>query len=261
VALFQPSEESHPLGAEMIVERGMLPPARAVLAVHVHPELPWRSVIAPAGPVNASCDFITLTIHGIGGHAAYPHRTRDPVLALSATIVAAQQLISRRTDPLRPAVIALTCLEAGTVENIVPDIAQARGTLRALEPSDRHRLASELQDLVHGIAAAHGCRAELEVRLGEPTLVNDARLAEAVKPRLEAFGFTTDGDFRSCGSDDFSFYGSVAPTLMLFAGLDGSPGFQPRALHDAAFLPPDAAVEVVAQSYLAAYLSVWASIT
>jgi amidohydrolase len=255
IALFQPSEEADPSGARLIVEGDVLPNARAVVAAHVHPDLPWRSVAAPLGPVNASCDYIRIVVHGAGGHAAYPQCTHDPVLALSAVVVAAQQLVSRRTDPLRSAVLAVTCLQAGASPNIVPDSASAHGTLRVLAPADRQRLRDELGELVSGIARAHGCSAELEVTEGEPALVNDPALAAAVRDPLRALGFSAEGAFRSCGSDDLSFYGNLAPTLMLFVGLDGAPEFVSRPLHDAQFVPPDAAVGLVARALVAGFVA------
>jgi amidohydrolase len=254
-AVFQSSEETHPSGAQLLVEAGVLPPARAVVAAHVHPDIPWRSAVAPSGPINASLDFLHLTVQGEGGHSAYPHRTHDPVLALAAIIVAAQQVISRQLDPLHAGVISVTRLQAGSADNIAPDTAEARGTLRALDPADRETLTIGLRRTVEHVAAAHGCSAELNVIPNEPALVNDPSLAAAAAQRISECGLTNNGDFRSCGSDDFSFFEQLAPALMLFVGLDGAPGFVPRPLHSVEFAPPDETVELVARAYLAGYLA------
>jgi amidohydrolase len=254
-AVFQSSEEAHPSGAQLLVEAGVLPPARAMVAAHVHPDIPWRSAVAPSGPINASLDFLRLTVQGEGGHSAYPHRTHDPVLALAAIIVAAQQVISRQLDPLRAGVISITRLQAGSADNIAPDSAEARGTLRALDPADRELLTVALRRTVEHVGAAHGCRAELHVTPNEPALINDPSLAAAAAARIPECGLINDGDFRSCGSDDFSFYEQLAPTLMLFVGLDGAPGFVPRPLHSVEFAPPDETVGLVARAYVAGYLA------
>ena len=254
-AVFQSSEEADPSGARLLVAAGVLAPARATVAAHVHPDLPWRSAVAPSGPVNASLDFLHLTVRGDGGHSAYPHRTDDPVLALAAIIVAAQQVISRRLDPLHAAVIAITRLGAGSADNIVPDSAEARGTLRALDPADREALQTKLRETAEHVGAAYGCRAQLHVRPNEPTLVNDPSLAQAAALRIPECGLEKSGDFRSCGSDDFSFYEELAPTLMLFVGLDGAPGLVARPLHSVEFAPPDETVGLVARAYLAGYLA------
>ena len=254
-ALFQSSEEAEPSGARLLVEAGALPPARAIVAAHVHPDLPWGSAVGPAGPVNASLDFLQVTVRGAGGHSAYPHRTQDPVLALAAIIVAAQQVISRRLDPLHSGVLSITRLQAGSADNIVPDSAQARGTLRALDPVDREPLQAELRRIVEHVGAAHGCEADLEVTPNEPTLFNDPGLAAAAALRIPECGLRNAGAWRSCGSDDFSFFEQLAPTLMLFVGLDGAPGFVRRPLHSTDFAPPDETVAMVARAGLVGYLA------
>ena len=254
-AIFQSSEEADPSGARELVEAGVLPPARAIVAAHVHPDIAWGSAVAPSGPVNASLDFLHLTVDGEGGHSAYPHRTRDPVLALAAIIVAAQQVISHRLDPLRAGVVAFTRLQAGSADNIVPDRAEARGSLRALDPADRQALQDELRQTAEHVGAAYGCRAQLHVTPNEPTLINDPSLAAAAALRIPQCGLDDNGEFRSCGSDDFSFYEQLAPTLMLFIGLQGAPGFAPRPLHSVEFAPPDETVGLVARGYLAGYLA------
>jgi metal-dependent amidase/aminoacylase/carboxypeptidase family protein len=177
------------------------------------------------------------------------------VLALAAIIVAAQQVISRRLDPLHAGVIAFTRLQAGSADNIVPDRAEARGSLRALDPADRQALADELRQTAEHVGAAYGCRAQLHVNPNEPTLVNDPSLARAAAVRIPQCGLRDHGEFRSCGSDDFSFYAQLAPTLMLFVGLRDAPGFRPRPLHSVEFAPPDATVGLVARGYLAGYLA------
>src|SRR5215208_4293502 len=137
-ALYQPSEETYPSGADLIVKGGTLTSgAAAIVATHVHPDVPWGSVSVEPGPVNASCDYLRITVEGAGGHGAYPHRARDPILALSHVVVALQSLVSRRLDPMHPGVFSVGWTRAGSVENVIPETAEAGGTLRALEPEDR----------------------------------------------------------------------------------------------------------------------------
>ncbi len=86
LAVYQPSEEAYPSGAEQLAraELAQLAPA-AVVAAHVHPEVPWGAVALDAGTVNASCDTVEITVEGEPTHGAYPHRGRDPILALAQT--------------------------------------------------------------------------------------------------------------------------------------------------------------------------------
>jgi amidohydrolase len=256
VALFQPSEEAYPSGADVVVREGALAEgAGAIVAAHVHPEVPWGSVSAEAGPVNASSDNLRITVEGSGGHGAYPHRAHDPILALSHAVVALQSLVSRRLDPTHAAVFSVGWVRAGSAENVIPNTAEAGGTLRALDPADRVPLRETALQIVENMARAHGCAARVEVIEGEPATVNDPALAEAARSFLPEAGFELAPSMRSCGSDDFGFYGRVSPTLMLFVGLEGGPNTPNVPLHHPRFLPPNEAVGAVARAHAVAFVA------
>jgi amidohydrolase len=253
VALFQPSEENYPSGALRLVEEGALDGVATVAAVHVHPDVAPGAVTADDGPVNASSDNFRVVVDGHAGHAAYPHVTRDPVVVLAEIIVAAQTLVSRTVDPLHSAVLSITQLAAGTgAENVVPDEAVAGGTLRALHPGDREALQRRLADLVEHTGRAHGCRARMEITSGEPAIVNDPSLTAGVRPLLRAAGCAAAAPMRSCGSDDFGFFGAGSRLLLLFAGFETS---RRVPLHHPEFLPARGTVATVARAMACAYVA------
>ncbi|WP_338090903.1 M20 family metallopeptidase [Planosporangium thailandense] len=253
LAVLQPSEETFPSGARAMLDAGAFDvnDVRAFLGVHLQPRLAEGVAAATPGPVNASSDEFTIVVDGRGGHAGYPHLTRDPVVALAAIVVAIQHIVARNVDPTRAAVLTVGTLAAGSAANVVPGRAEARGSLRALHPDDREFLHRRLVEVAEQVAAAHGCRAQVELTSGEPALVNDRGLAQACEPWLAKSGFVFGEAFRSCGADDFAHYGEAAPTLMVFVGTGdgthGSPG-----LHHPRFLPSDLAVHHVAQAMIAA---------
>jgi amidohydrolase len=256
VALLQPSEEAYPAGADLIVREGVLAEGTgAVVAVHVHPEVPWGSVSVEAGPVNASSDNLRIVLQGSGGHGAYPHRAHDPILALSHVVVALQALVSRRLDPMHAAVFSVGWVRAGSAENVIPGTAEAGGTLRALDPEDREPLRKMAHEIVAHTAQAHGCTARVEVTEGEPATVNDPALAEAARSLLPEAGFEVGPAMRSCGSDDFGFYGLTSPTLMMFVGLRGAPDTPNVPLHHPRFLPTGEAVGAVARAQAVAFVA------
>jgi amidohydrolase len=256
VALLQPSEEAYPAGADLIVREGVLAEGTgAVVAVHVHPEVPWGSVSVEAGPVNASSDNLRIVLEGSGGHGAYPHRAHDPILALSHVVVALQALVSRRLDPMHAAVFSVGWVRAGSAENVIPGTAEAGGTLRALDPEDREPLRKMAHEIVAHTAQAHGCTARVEVTEGEPATVNDPALAEAARSLLPKAGLEVGPAMRSCGSDDFGFYGLTSPTLMMFVGLRGAPGTPNVPLHHPRFLPTGEAVGAVARAQAVAFVA------
>ncbi len=248
LAVFQPSEEAYPSGAQQLAGEPLaaLAPA-AVVAAHVHPELPWGAVALDPGAVNASCDAFEITVEGEPSHGAYPHRGRDPILALAQVVVALHAQLGRRIDPLSAASLTIGVLEAGSAENVIPARAYARGALRAHSPHDRRALRELVAETAAGIAAAHGCRASVELEPGEPALENDLRIVARARELLASAGLTRAPEWRSCGSDDFAFFGALAPVAMAFVGLDGAEGFTARPLHHPELLVPDAAVGAVAR--------------
>jgi amidohydrolase len=255
LAVLQPREEAYPSGAQDLVGSAAL--ARhdvlAVIGAHLQPQLPRGVVTAGTGPVNAAADEFRITVRGQGGHAAYPHTTRDPILAAAHVIVALQHLIARRTDPLHAAVLTVGSVHAGEAANVIPPAAVLTGTLRTFEPADRQQLRTAIEATAGATATAYECTAAASFTEGEPVLRNDARLAAVTEPELQAAGLRLAEPLRSCGSDDFSYYCSRYPALMMFVGTGpgsaGAPG-----LHHPSFLPPDDAVADVAGVMLAGYL-------
>jgi amidohydrolase len=255
VAVFQPSEEAYPSGAELLVRDEELDAdVGAIVAAHVHPELPWGALGLDPGAVNASCDTAEITVEGTAGHGAYPHLGRDPVLAIAQVVTALHAQVGRRVDPLAGAVVTVGALAAGSAENAIPERARARATLRALRSSDRELLRSMVREVVEAVAAAHGCRGSVELVTGEPALRNDGELVARTRAIMPALGFALAPPWRSCGADDFAHLGVFAPLAMAFVGLAGAPGFAPRPLHHPEFLPPDEAVGAVARAQAALYL-------
>ncbi|MBS1880627.1 MAG: amidohydrolase [Actinobacteria bacterium] len=254
LAFFQPSEEAPPSGARaFLAEAAAHGPLRAVVAAHVHPEIRFGAVAVPAGPINAACDDLRIEVTGAATHAAYPHRGRDPVLALAAVVTALQQVVARRLDPLHPAVVSITRLAAGEAANAIPNRASAWGTVRTLEPGDRAAALELVRQITADVARAHGCEATVEVSAGEPALVNDAALCAAAEPLLAAAGASAAPGFRSCGSDDIAFLGELAPLAMAFVGVAGAQELDDVPLHDPRFLPKQVAVAAVARAQACLY--------
>jgi amidohydrolase len=260
LAVFQPSEEAYPSGAEQLIDSlsALAPPA--VVAAHVHPELPWGTVALDPGIVNASCDYVAITVQGEPSHGAYPHHGRDPILAIAEIVVALHAQVGRRIDPLHPATLTVGAIEGGSAENVIPARAHARAALRAYRPEDRLALRRLVEEVVVGVASAHGCRGTVELAPGEPALENDPGIVSRARELLAGTGLTTAPEWRSCGSDDFAFFSALhVPQAMGFVGLDGAEGFETRPLHHPELLPPDAAVGAVARAQAVLYLAAAAS--
>lgn len=252
VAILQPREETYPSGARDISETGLLHARgiRAVIGAHVQPTLAKGEVAATPGAVNAAADEFRVVVHGPGGHAAYPHTTSDPVLALAHIVVALQQVVSRNVDPIHSAVLGVSTLAAGAAANVIPGEASATGTIRALTEAIREQVHFRLVEVAEQVAAAHGCQATVQIIDGEPVLNNDHALAVRAGQLLPQFGLRLSAPLLSYGSDDFAYFAAKLPALMMFVGVDGS-----ARLHSPNFLPGDDAVRDVALALLAGYLA------
>ncbi|MEV7965764.1 M20 family metallopeptidase [Sphaerisporangium sp. NPDC088356] len=254
VAMLQPREETYPSGARDIAESPLLRSHQvtSIIGAHVQPTLARGQVAATPGTVNAAADEFHILVRGRGGHAAYPHLTSDPVLALAHVVVALQRVVSRDVDPTSSAVLGVSTLAAGSAANVIPDEASASGTVRTMREEIREQVHSRLVEVAELVARAHDCHATVKITCGEPVLDNDPALATRAGALLSELGLTVSRPLMSFGADDFSYLAAALPGLMMFVGVDGGPGAQ---LHGSGFLPTDEAVRDVSMAMLAGYLA------
>jgi amidohydrolase len=231
--LFQPAEEGG-AGALRMIEEGVLelpPKPRHALGMHVWPTLPSGAVASRPGPLLAACEIFEIVIHGVGGHAAMPHLTVDPIVTAAAIIMNLQTVISRYTNPLEAGVVSITKIQAGEAFNIIPASAVLRGTIRALTTETLLSLRDRVQHMVESTATTYGCtNVTFEFsRDFYPPTVNDPALYEsfskAVGGLVSAEGFVRDTD-PTMGAEDFSFFAESIPSTFFLLG-QGS-GHEPR---------------------------------
>ncbi|GAA1559281.1 amidohydrolase [Kribbella hippodromi] len=251
LVVLQPREETYPSGAKDIAEHGVLDTedCAVMIGAHLQPALPAGVVACVPGGVNASSDEFEIVVRGESGHAAYPHLADDSLLALAETVVALQSVVSRSVDPMRSAVVGVSSFQAGQAANVVPDVARATGTIRALAPETRALLHERIVAVSENVARAHGCEAKVRITVGEPVLENDPRLVEMISAQLTAQNIPVSTDLRSLGADDFSYFAERMPSTMMFVGSEGN-----TSLHAPTFLPTDTDLRAVAQALLAGYL-------
>ncbi|MGC4109876.1 MAG: amidohydrolase [Nocardioides sp.] len=249
VALLQPREEGVDSGAKDIIAEGGLEGVEAVVAAHVQPRVDSGVIAVTPGPVNAAMDTFSVTVTGQGGHSGYPHTVDDSVLALSAVVVALQQIGARRIDPTAGVACMVNQLRAGTADNVVPSRAAGSGTVRTMRPEDRRQAHRAIEEIATSVAAGYGCHAEVSIGRGEPVLANDVGLAVRAGELLAELGHAVVPTFRSFGSDDFAAYCAHVRGLMVFVGTGADRG----GLHDASYLPDDSYVATVADALIAGY--------
>ncbi len=158
IMIAQPAEEIG-LGAQAMLADGLytrFPQPDYNLALHVSAGAPAGTVNYSAGFALANVDSVDITVKGEGGHGAYPHTTRDPVLIASHIVVALQSLVSRNTNPLDSAVVTVGSIKAGAKHNIIADEAELLLTVRSYDDATRQMLLDGIRRIAEGQAAAFG---------------------------------------------------------------------------------------------------------
>ncbi len=213
--IFQPGEEKHPGGGSLMIAAGILknPKVNAILGLHVYPTLPAGYVGFRSGQYMASTDEIHIVIHGKGGHAALPHQTIDPIAIAAQAIVALQQVISRKANPVSPSVLSFGHIAGGTVNNVIPDTVTLSGTLRTMNEDWREEAHQLIKDVVNHTCTAFGATATIDIPKGYPSLYNDPELTQRAEHLAKEFlgdEKVKTLDLRMT-ADDFAFYGHQVP--------------------------------------------------
>lgn len=251
--IFQPAEESGGGGERMCAE-GVLdePRVDAAFALHGWPSLPIGTVGVRRGAVLASTNPWTMTVHGKGAHAAYPHKGIDPIVVASHIVTAWQTVVSRGTAPTDSCVVTVGKFHAGTAENIIPTTAVLGGTIRTLNPETRRRAVAEVRRIAERTAEAFGARAEIEIRDGYPVMVNDDRAADFV----ERVAGDVLGEERvekneppSLGGEDFAYYAQRVPAAFWRLGVREPGVAEMPALHHPRYDFADAAIPIAVRMH------------
>jgi amidohydrolase len=219
--MFQPGEEGWH-GARFMLEDGLIDPMPdAAFALHISPNMPKGVIASRGGPLLASSDKIRMKIKGKGGHASMPQDAVDPIPVACEIVMALQAFVTRRMAVSDPAVITIARMEAGTTDNIIPEMARLWGTMRTLSERTREIGLEGIRRVATNIALAHGAEAEINIDRGFPVTVNDGRvvdLAETTAKRL----FGEDGWIRMThplmGAEDFSYILQKTTGAMAFLG-------------------------------------------
>ena len=220
--IFQPAEEGGG-GALKMIEDGLFDryPCDAVFAMHNMPGLRQGDLMFREGAAMASSDYVTITLSGVGGHGAMPHRATDTVVAASSIVMALQTVVSRNVDPQQMAVVTVGSIHAGKANNVIPATATLELSVRSLNSEVRALLERRIKALVQAQAESFGVHAEINWRSGYPVLVNTpAETDFARKVGLELRGpanVTLQGNALS-GSEDFAFMLERVPGSYLLIG-------------------------------------------
>ena len=276
----QPAEETG-VGARVMLTAGLyrqFPKPDFALALHDSATLPAGTVGPIEGFAMANVDSVDITVRGVGGHGAYPHTTRDPVVLASRIVLALQTIVSRETRPVDPAVVTVGSIHGGTKHNIIPDEVKLQLTLRSYSDDVRNRILEAVRRICRGEAIAAGLPEErfpiVTVSEGEftPATYNDPALTRRVR---EAFNAWLGADNvksidPEMGGEDFGRFGrtvekvpvclfrigAVAPEAVAASQRTGAPL---PSLHSSKFAPvPEPTIKTGITAMTAAVLELLA---
>jgi hippurate hydrolase len=221
VMILQPAEEIG-LGALAMIEDGLytrFPKPDYALAFHD------AAAPAPAGTIGytpgyalANVDSVDITVKGVGGHGAYPHTTRDPIVLASAIVMKLQTVVSRNSSPLDPAVITVGSFHAGAKHNIISDEARLQLTVRSYSDESRQLLLDGIRRVARGEAITAGLPDDLMPTVTvedpyTPSTFNDPDFSESIAAGFkQRFGESRVMEWPAVmGGEDFSQFRRAAP--------------------------------------------------
>lgn len=220
--IFQPSEESYPGGASLMIGEGVLenPVPAGIFGQHVAPQIEAGKVGIRKGIYMASTDEVYLTVKGKGGHAATPHLCIDPVLIASHIVVALQQIVSRNNTPWIPTVLSFGRIMGEGRMNVIPDEVKLDGTIRTFNEGWRAEAHRKIRTIAQGVAVSMGGNCEVDIKEGYPFLKNDETLtSDFHQSAAEYLGKENIVDLDlSMTAEDFAFYSHKIPACFYRLG-------------------------------------------
>lgn len=217
--IFQPAEESEG-GAEAMIAEGLLKNVKAIIGLHNMPDLPVGTIGIKEGFLMASVDDFTIKIKGKGGHAALPEKAIDPIVIGSSVVNLLQTLVSRTISPKESAVITVGAFQAGNTNNVIPEFAVLKGTVRTSNETIRKQIQESFQTLVRNLVHSLGGEVEIDYQLLLPPVINHSKVTSVVQEAaISTVGIENVVTAESTmGGEDFSFYQQEVPGCYLWLG-------------------------------------------
>lgn len=220
VFIHQFVEEKLPGGAKPMIEDGCLNGVDVIYGAHVSSNAPIGTISLNDGGLLAAADSFEIQIQGKGGHGASPHMTIDSVVVGCQLVMNLQQIVSRKVDPLSPAVVTVGTINTGQNFNVISDTARITGTVRTLDEEVRSLIENEIDKIVSSTCAGAGATAKLTYTRGYPDLTNDKKEATRITSLSENI-LGEDMVFQVkpiMGGEDFPYYLKEVPGAFFFVG-------------------------------------------
>src|SRR3989449_6611649 len=158
----QPAEELG-TGARALLKAGLynrFGKPDFALGYHDNAQMQTGHIGVTEGYTYANVDSVDVIVRGVGGHGAYPHKTKDPIVLAAEMINTWQTIASRENNPLDPIVVTVGSIHGGTKHNIIPDEVKMQLTVRTYKPETRERVLKAIDEIAQGNANAGGVPAD-----------------------------------------------------------------------------------------------------
>ena len=220
--VLQPAEEVGQ-GSLAMLEDGLFekfPRPDFNLALHVGGMAPAGTIGYQLGYAMANVDSVDIIVNGVGGHGAYPHTAIDPIVLASQIVLALQTIVSRKIDPLEPAVVTVGSIHGGFKHNIISEEVRLQLTLRSYSDEVREKTIEEIKKIVKGLSIAAGLPENKmpKVLLKDeytPALYNDPEFSKKVLNFIsKEIGDENVSEIPAVmGGEDFARYGRQDPKI------------------------------------------------
>jgi len=250
--IHQHAEEKPPGGAKALVESGALDDLDEVYGIHIVPVAGPEFIGYNKGPSFSGSSTFKLTINGLGGHAASPHKTHDALIAGTNFVNAIQTIVSRRIDPLDMGVVTIGAFEAPGGYNVIQDKVTIKGTARYLNPELEETMYQEIKKIADSVAVGFDIEYDLDYQFGYPVLYNHPEQTDKVAEILS----NSNGDYfqqlveipQVTGSEDFAYYLQKIPGSFYIVGSKPEGVTEPYMNHHPKFDVNEDCLQVAAKS-------------
>jgi len=225
--IFQPAEEGPPEGEEgggyLMVKEGVMdnPKVDAIFGLHIESDIEAGQIEYKPGAFMASSDWFHIKVTGKGSHGSQPWLGIDPIAISAQIIEGLQQIVSRQSMLTKaPVVITVGKIQGGVRNNIIPDSCILDGTIRTLDTKMQEETHERIRHTVTKIAEAGGATAEISIDGKTLVTYNTPELVKRMVPSLEAAAGPANVKEREwvTGAEDFSYYGTKAPSFFFYLG-------------------------------------------
>jgi amidohydrolase len=220
VFIHQFAEELAPGGAKPMIEDGCLDGVDVIYGAHVWSMDPYGTVAVNEGFTMAASDAFEIEIVGKGGHGATPHLTVDPLVVGSQLVLNLQQIVSRRVDPLKPAVVTVGAFHSGEAFNVIPNTAKLKGTVRTFDEDVRDMIEEAIGQITTSTCNNAGATANYKYLRGYPALWNHPEEIRRVEDLAQGvLGQEKVNRMEPImGGEDFAYYLQEVPGAFFFVG-------------------------------------------